>query len=96
MEFVLLYERYSLTPPELNVWIGRWQVDAVWRELKVVVELDSRAAHDLPSRLEDDRQRDLELRAAGCTVLRYTWRQLRDEPELVIADLIRHGVSRHR
>ena len=96
VEFVLLYERYSLTPPELNVWIGRWQVDAVWRELKVVVELDSRAAHDLPSRLEDDHQRDLELRAAGYTVLRYTWRQITQTPELVVADLRRHGVGEVR
>lgn len=91
--FVLLCERYSVTPPAVNVWIGRWQVDAVWFEHKVAVELDSRAAHDLPSRLEEDHQRDLELRAASYTVLRYTWRQLRDEAELVIADLRRHGVS---
>jgi hypothetical protein len=91
--FVLLCERYSLPPPAVNVWIGRWQVDAVWFERKVAVELDSHAAHDLPSRLEEDHQRDLDLRAAGYTVLRYTWRQLRDMPELVIADLRRHGVG---
>ena len=57
-------------------------------------EMAARVAHDIPSRLEKDDQRDLELRAAGYVVLRYTWRQLRDEPELVIADLRRHGVGR--
>ena len=40
---MLLCERYSLTPPAVNVWIGRWQVDAVWFEHRVVVELDSRS-----------------------------------------------------
>lgn len=92
-KFVLLCERYCLIPPEVNVWIGRWQVDAVLFEHKIAVELDSRVAHDLPSRLEEDHQRDLELRALGYTVLRYTWRQLRDEPDLVVADLRRHGVG---
>ena len=50
--FVLLCERYSLTPPAVNVWIGRWQVDAVWFEHRVVVELDSRARarHPFPPR----------------------------------------------
>jgi hypothetical protein len=94
--FLLLCERYSLPPPAVNVWIGRWQVDAVWFEHKVAVELDSRLAHDLPSRLEEDHQRDLELRAAGYVVLRYTWRQLRDQPELVVADLRRHGLTPHK
>jgi predicted transcriptional regulator of viral defense system len=70
--FVLLCERYCLIPPAINVWIGRWQVDAVWFEHKVAVELDSRLAHDIPSRLEEDHQRDLELRAVGYVVLRYT------------------------
>ena len=39
---------------------------------------------------ERDHQRDLELRAAGYIVLRYTWRQLTDTPAAVAADLRRY------
>ena len=91
--FLLLCEIHSLTPPEVNVWVAGHLVDAVWFEPRVVAELDGHAAHGTPTALEKDHQRDLDLRAAGYTVLRYTWRQLTDEPELVIADLRRHGVS---
>ena len=40
-KFLLLCERHSLTPPDVNVWVAGWLVDAVWFEQKVVVELDS-------------------------------------------------------
>ena len=33
------------------------------------------------------RRNDLRLRAAGYTVLCYTWEQITEEPELVLADL---------
>jgi very-short-patch-repair endonuclease len=91
--FVLHCERYSLTQPVLNVSIAGWVVDAVWFEQKVVVELDSRTAHSTARAIENDHRRDLELRAAGYTVLRYTWRQLVEEPEQVVADLRRHGIK---
>ena len=94
--FVLICERYSLDQPALNVKIGGWTVDAVWFEAKVVVELDGHAAHRTAAAMEEDRRRDLDLRAAGYTVLRYTWRQLIDETELVVADLRRHGVGNSR
>ena len=62
----------------------------------MIVELDSHLAHGTPSKLEKDRRRDLDLRAAGFTVLRYTWTQVTEEGDLVVADLRRHGIpSRH-
>jgi very-short-patch-repair endonuclease len=91
--FVLFFERFALQPPAMNVKIGRWTVDAFWEEPKVVVELDSRAAHGTPAAMEEDRRRDLDLRTAGYTVLRYTWRQLTDEPDRVARDLRGHGVG---
>ena len=91
--FVLLCERHSVPPPEVNVWAAGWQVDALWFDRKVAVELDGRVAHDTSFRLEEDHRRDLELRAAGYTVLRYTWRQVTQQPELVLADLHGHGVG---
>ena len=92
--FVLFCERHSFTPPDVNVWVHGWLVDAVWFEHNVAVELDSHLAHGTPSKLESDHRRDLDLRAAGFTVLRYTWQQLTGEPDLVVADLRRLIPSR--
>jgi very-short-patch-repair endonuclease len=91
--FVLLCERFSLTPPVVNAKVAGWTVDAVWFAARVAVELDSHAAHGTPAAMEADRRRDLDLRAAGYTVLRYTWRQLTDEAERVVADLRGQGVD---
>ena len=71
------------------MWVAGWLVDAVWFDEHVAVELDSHLAHGTPARLEEDHRRDLELRAAGYTVLRYTWQQVTTTPELVVADLRR-------
>jgi very-short-patch-repair endonuclease len=62
-------------------------VDAVWRAARVVVELDGLQGHRSRAQIERDRMNDLRLRAAGYTVLRYTWEQLTKEPELVLSDL---------
>ena len=88
-KFLLLCERHSITRPDVNVWAAGWLVDAAWFDERVIVELDSHLAHGTPARLESDHQRDLALRAAGYTVMRYTWQQLTETPELVVADLRR-------
>ena len=93
-KFVLLCERHCLTPPAVNARVAGWTVDAVWLDLRLALELDSHAAHATPAAMEEDRRRDLELRAAGYTVLRYTWRHVTEEGDLVIADLRDTGSSR--
>jgi hypothetical protein len=94
IEFLLLCERHSLPLPEVNVRIAGWVVDAVWREHRIGVELDSRLAHEAPWTLERDHRRDVDLRAAGYTPLRYTWAQLTGEPERVASDLRRSFAAR--
>ena len=89
-KFLLLCERYGLTLPEVNVRVAGWLVDAVWFDARVVVEFDGHAAHGMPAAMEQDRRRELELRAAGYTVLRYTWKQITEQPELVVSDLLAH------
>jgi very-short-patch-repair endonuclease len=53
----------------------------------VAVEIDGFAFHSTRDRFEADRKRDGELRKAGLTVIRISWRQLEREPEAVIADV---------
>lgn len=85
--FLALCRRARLPLPETNAIVQSYEVDAVWREQRLVVELDSRAHHLNPTAFERDRVRDIELQLAGYRVLRITWRRLNEEPERVVAEL---------
>ena len=77
----------GLPLPQTNQLVEGFEVDCVWPEQRLVVELDGRAAHDTFHAFEQDRIRDRVLAAAGWHVIRVTWRQLHEEPELLEADL---------
>jgi very-short-patch-repair endonuclease len=85
--FLTLCRRHRLPPPEVNVKLGRWEVDFLWRSQDLVVETDSFAYHRGSVAFEDDHARDLDLRQQGFTVLRFSERQLDEEPERVVADV---------
>ena len=85
--FLALLRRYGLPHPEANVKLGRWTVDFLWRAERLVVETDYWGYHRGSVAFEDDHARDLDLRAAGYAVLRFTDRQLEAEPERVVADV---------
>ena len=71
----------------MNETICGLRVDALWREQRLIVELDGYAAHGSRAAIERDRRRELTLRSAGNVVLRYTWEQVTEQPEQVVADL---------
>jgi very-short-patch-repair endonuclease len=73
--------------PEVNAQVQGWTVDMLWRSERVIVELDGRDNHSSPGQMERDRRKDLQLRAAGYVVVRYTWAQITFEAHAVIADL---------
>ncbi len=75
--------------PEVNVGLGRWTVDFLWRRERVVVETDFWTYHRGSVAWQDDHARDLDLRSAGYTVLRFTDLQLENEPGRVIGDIER-------
>jgi hypothetical protein len=85
--FLSLCEQAELPLPEVNSIVCGLEVDAVWREQRVIAELDGHRAHALIAATERDRQRELTLRSAAYRVLRYTWRQVTRYPEEVSADL---------
>jgi very-short-patch-repair endonuclease len=75
----------DLPTPETNARLHGYEVDFLWRDQRLVVEFDSFRFHSPRARFERDRARDAALAAAGYTVIRVTWRQLVDTPELVVA-----------
>jgi hypothetical protein len=85
--FLVLCERSGLPLPEVNVAIAGLKVDVLWRPQGLVVELDGGAAHGTPSAVSRDRHRELVLRERGFRVLRYSFRQIVEEPGRVVADL---------
>jgi very-short-patch-repair endonuclease len=75
----------GLPRPQVNAYVGRYEVDCLWSRHRLVVELDGWATHGHRRAFERDRDRDAALAAAGYTVLRITWRQLTRQPERVVA-----------
>lgn len=90
--FLDLYHRHRLPLPEVNVKIGRWEVDFLWRPQRLVVEADFFAYHRGSVCFEDDHARDLDLPSRGFTVFRFTDRQLEEEPDRVVA-VVREALS---
>jgi very-short-patch-repair endonuclease len=79
----------GLPLPRTNQRVEGYEVDCVWPEQRLIVELDGHATHSPTHAFERDRARDRRLQAAGWLVIRITWRQLHEEPQLVEADLRR-------
>jgi predicted transcriptional regulator of viral defense system len=87
--FIELCESNGIPLPEVNEKVQGFTVDALWRERNLIVELDGHRAHATPTAIERDRHRELALRASGYRVLRYTWKQVTSQPDLVASDLRR-------
>jgi very-short-patch-repair endonuclease len=89
--FLTALARARLPRPEVNAPVeagGRtFEVDAVWRDHRVSVELDGRQTHDTTDRFETDRERDRVLAAAGWRTARVTYRQLTTDERAVTADV---------
>lgn len=88
--FLALCRRHGLPPPEVNVRIGRWTVDFLWRSARLVVETDSWSTHGGSIAFEDDHERDLDLRRRGYAVHRYADPQLAGAAEAIAAELREH------
>jgi very-short-patch-repair endonuclease len=83
-----LCRRRRLQPPEVNVPVDRWVVDFLWREARLIVEVDGWRSHRTRSAFEQDRARDSALKVLGYDVLRFTWRQIESDP-VRVADTVR-------
>jgi len=85
--FLELFASHCIPAPEVNVKLGRYEVDFLWRSHKLIVEADTWTYHRGSVAFEDDHQRDLDLRSAGYAIHRFTDKQLEAEPERIAADI---------
>lgn len=85
--FLRLCRRHRLPRPEVNVLIGPYLVDFLWRSRRFVVETDSYLYHRGKAAFQDDRARDLGLMRLGYEVLRLSERQVDEEADRVAESL---------
>jgi very-short-patch-repair endonuclease len=85
--FLSIVRAAGLPEPELNAHVEGFEVDAVWRAQRLVVELDGARWHDQPGARRRDRRRDAALAIAGWRVIRYGWDDLSTAAEELTAVL---------
>jgi very-short-patch-repair endonuclease len=86
---------HRLPPPHTNVLVDGDEVDVLWPEARLIVELDSWEFHAHRAAFEKDRDRDTEHLLSGYITIRVTHRRLSDEPERLAAQ-IRALLGAHR
>jgi very-short-patch-repair endonuclease len=87
--FVSLVARHSLPPPTMNAVIAGMEIDAVWHEQPLAVELDGYDYHRTRRAFQQDRDRANDLTQAGYVVLRFTHADVAGRPRHVAARLAR-------
>ena len=82
--FLKLIRESGLPMPEVNQPLGRYVPDFMWREQRLIVEIDSYGFHGGPGGFQNDRDKDLFYRGAGFDVLRPTRRHVIEQPTRVL------------
>jgi len=85
--FERLRSAAHLLEPAYNAVVAGFEVDVLWAEQRLIVELDTYTYHHTPGDFEADRARDAKLLVLGYRVLRVTDRQLDEDPDAVIATI---------
>jgi hypothetical protein len=97
--FAALVDSYGLPRPRRNADLAVrgqiFNVDCLWSDARLVVELDGRAVHGTKKAFESDRERDRLMLTEGWRVMRITWRQLNDRKAAIASD-IRQALTQGR
>ena len=83
----LLRER-GIEGYEVNAKVAGWEVDFLWRGEKLAVEVDGYDGHSGRVAFERDRLKAATLKANGISVMPVTGRQIKRDPDGVIARLL--------
>jgi very-short-patch-repair endonuclease len=85
--FLALLDAHRLPRPRVNASVGPYEVDALWPERRVAVELDGWTYHGTRRAFQRDRTKSNALTAEGYRVFRYTYQDVADRPAEVAAEL---------
>jgi very-short-patch-repair endonuclease len=89
--FLAFLDHHGLPRPHFNAWLSlgsdRFQVDCLWPDRRLIVELDGWSAHGTRAAFRSDKARDRKLAVAGYTTTRIPWSALEDEPAAIASDL---------
>jgi very-short-patch-repair endonuclease len=85
--FLAVVRRHHLPQPEVNVRVAGFIVDFLWRAERLIAELDGWQSHRTRTAFEQDRARDNKLRRQGFEAVRFTWRQVKEDPREVAATI---------
>jgi hypothetical protein len=90
-----LCARFGFPRPVMNAEVMGMEVDAVFFDQRVAVELDSYAFHSGAIQWENDHEKRARLVAAGWTVLAYSYRQQRDDGGRFVRDTLGPALARN-
>jgi hypothetical protein len=85
--FRALLRQAALPPPVTNRPAGGHWVDCRWPAQRLTVELDSYRYHHSRHAWEQDRHRERQARARGDQFRRYTWHDVYEQPQQMLAEL---------
>lgn len=89
---VALLRQSGLTGWRTNHPVAGYKVDAAFPARKIAIEIDGFAFHTDEEVFQNDRRRQNDIALAGWQILRFTWLDLTEYPERVIA-VIRAAIS---
>lgn len=87
--FHRLLKKAGLPEPSVNELFLGYEVDFLWRDLGIAIEVDGLRFHDAPRAKVHDPIKHNALTLAGLLVLRYRWHRVRHQRPAVIAELRR-------
>ena len=90
--FLAIARAIERPPDAVNLWIAfpdgdGAEADFVYRDERLIVEVDGRGSHATKRAFQTDRRRDQRLMLLGWRVVRFTWQQVTLEPTYVARTL---------
>jgi very-short-patch-repair endonuclease len=85
--FAAFVVAHRLPPPQTNVLVHGDEVDVLWPDARLIIELDSWQFHAHRAAFEKDRGRDVDHLLDGYRTIRVTHLRLSEEPERLAAQI---------